>query len=121
MIRPKTMEKRLFAERAINDRVSAFAFDPRGCWFEFHPEFSSRGKYPDFELKEDSTFDAMQGTFNCINDETIADLWLVLSDLEERGVEFYTFWRELREGIKGETETWNRTEWVVWTPEEELQ
>ena len=63
----------------------------------------------------------IQGTFHFVDDKSISDLWLVLTDFQERGIEFYTFWREVENEIKGEDKTFTTTEWIVWTPNEKFE
>ena len=106
------LRKERFAEMAVHTRCNAFAFESGFMHYEFHPDFSSKEKYPEFEPKKKSTFGAMQGTFNYVFDRCIADLWFVLTSLEKQGVEFYTFWSN--DGGDG------RGEWIIWTPGENL-
>ena len=106
------LRKERFAEMAIHTRCNAFEFESGFMHYEFRPEFSSKEKYPEFELKKKSTFGAMQGTFNYVRDNSVADLWFVLTSLEKQGAEFYTFWNN--DGGDG------RGEWIIWTPGEKL-
>jgi hypothetical protein len=119
MISINKLDIRAFAERAISERCKAFVFESGCAWFEFHEKFSSKDKYPEFELVEKSE-EMMQGTFHMIQSESVADLWLVLTDFEERGVEFYTFWREVTYTVQGQEGRGTYYEWVVWTPYMEI-
>ena len=101
-----------FAKTAIHTRCRAFAFESSFFWFEYHEKFSSNEKYPEFELEGDN----IQGTFHFVDDKSISDLWLVLTNFQEKGIEFYTFWREAQNKIGEEDETFTTTEWIVWTP-----
>lgn len=119
MIKVNTLNIEAFAKHAITERCKAFVFESGCAWFEFHEKFSSKEKYPEFMLEEDSD-EMMQGTFHMIQSESVADLWLVLTDFEERGVEFYTFWREVTGFVEGQGVRPTYCEWVVWTPHMEI-
>ena len=106
-----------FAEVATHSRCRAFAFESSFCWFEYHEKFSSNEKHPELELEGDK----IQGTFHFVDDKSISDLWLVLTDFQERGIEFYTFWREAQNKIGEKDETFTTTEWIVWTPNEKFK
>tara|TARA_B100001013_G_scaffold108109_1_gene61898 strand:+ start:2796 stop:3137 length:342 start_codon:yes stop_codon:yes gene_type:complete len=106
------LKKERFAEMAVHTRCNAFEFESGFMHYEFHPDFSSKEKYPEFKLKKKSTFGAIQGTFNYMRDNSVADLWFVLTGLEEQGVEFYTFWSRDKDGGEGE--------WIIWTPGKKL-
>ena len=112
------LPKNQFIEYLIKERCQAFPFEEGCAWFEFHKEFSSNEKYPEFEIKgEDEAGEYIQGAFNSFPDEgSEANLYLVLSHLEELKVEFYTFWSEWHSRIEGEEETFIETKWTIWTP-----
>ena len=99
-----------FAKTAIHTRCRAFAFKSAYMWFEYHSKFSSNEKHPKFELEGDN----IQGTFHFIDDNSISDLWLVLTDFQKKDIEFYTFWRKSVDKVKEESIT--HTEWIIWTP-----
>lgn len=99
-----------FAELATHTRCRAFAFESGICWFEYHEKFSSNEKHPEFELEGDN----IQGTFHFVDDKSISDLWLVLTDFQKKDIEFYTFWRKAVDEAKEESIT--HTEWIIWTP-----
>ncbi len=94
------LKKERFAEMAVHTRCNAFEFESGYMYYEFHPDFSSKEKYPEFEPRtvefefdgEKRTTENVQGTFNYVFDRCIADLWFVLTSLEKQGTEFYTFW-----------------------------
>ena len=119
MSKINTLDMEAFAKHAITERCKAFVFESGCAWFEFYEKFSSKEKHPVFMLEEDSV-EMMQGTFHMIRSESVADLWLVLTDFEERGVEFYTFWREVSYTVKGQEGRGTYCEWVVWTPHMEI-
>lgn len=114
------LKKERFAEMAVHTRCNAFEFESGYMYYEFHPDFSSKEKYPEFEPRtvefefdgEKRTTENVQGTFNYVFDRCIADLWFVLTSLEKQGTEFYTFWNN--DGGDG------RAEWIIWTPGENL-
>ena len=123
------LPKNQFVKLAIKSRCHAFEFKEMGWGFEFHKELSSKPEYPEFKHStfefefdgEKKTDDRIQGSFNFIPDENSeANLWLVLSHLEEFEVEYYTFWREVENQIEGEDDTFFSTEWVIWTPGVEM-
>ena len=114
------LKKERFAEMAVHTRCNAFEFEIGFMHHEFHPEFSSKEKYPEFEPRtvefefdgEKRTTENVQGTFNYVFDGCVADLWFVLTGLEKQGTEFYTFWSRDKDGGEGE--------WIIWTPGKKL-
>ena len=121
MIKINTLDMEAFAEHAITERCKAFVFESGCAWFEFHEKFSSKEKYPEFEQSCEDSDEMMQGTFHMVQSESVADLWLVLTDFEGRGVEFYTFWREVSYTVKGQEGKGTYCEWIVWTPHMEME
>ena len=123
------LPKNNFVELAIKTRCHAFKFRGISYGFEFHKDLSSKLEYPrfkhstvEFEFNGEKKIDGrIQGSFNVIPDENAeANLWLVLSHLEELEVEYYTFWREVENQIEGKDGSFFTTEWVIWTPEVDM-
>ena len=121
------LPKNNFVERVIKTRCNAFKFEEMSCWFEFHENLSSRPEYPEFKHStiefefngEKKTDDRIQGSFNFIPDENSeANLWLVLSHLSDLRVEYYTFWREAEHKIPGHRMV--LAEWIIWTPQVDM-
>jgi len=87
------LKKERFAEMAVHTRCNAFEFESGYMYYEFHPDFSSKEKYPEFEPRtvefefdgEKRTTENVQGTFNYDADAAALRIDYLESELPAQG------------------------------------